>query len=238
MTTTKTAERIESTAQILILLAVASMAGAASFTHVHDWTMTNSPPGTGDWFGWANAVISELTPTAAALEIRRRKRHGHPVGYPMTVLILAAGLSIAAQLAVAEPTPVGWLLSAVPALAFLALTKLVLSTPALTSHNPIDNEGQHDDAVTVHAAAQQPPALTQPTDQPTTQPVTQAVPAQLVTGARMADHIHRQTHGHPIGTLALAEHLGIDHTLATAVLNTLNGDTTNDNDASDTGGRP
>ena len=47
---------------------------AASFTHVHDWTMRNAPPGTGSWFGWANAVISELTPTAAGIEIRRRKR--------------------------------------------------------------------------------------------------------------------------------------------------------------------
>ena len=41
---------------------VAGMAGAASFTHVHDWTMHNSPAGTGNWFGWANAMVSELIP--------------------------------------------------------------------------------------------------------------------------------------------------------------------------------
>ena len=76
--------------QILILLAVAGMAGAASFTHVHDWTMHNVPAHTGDWFGWANAVISELTPTAAGIEIRRRKRTHASVRYPMAILIAAA----------------------------------------------------------------------------------------------------------------------------------------------------
>ncbi|MBB5778652.1 DUF2637 domain-containing protein [Nonomuraea jabiensis] len=120
-------ERIESGVQLLILLLVGLMAGAASFTHVHDWTMANSPEGTGEWFGWANAVISELTPTASGLEVRRRKRNGQPITYPMVVLIASAILSVAAQIAVAKPHPTGWLIAAIPALAFLALTKLVLS---------------------------------------------------------------------------------------------------------------
>src|SRR6516225_1413166 len=118
--------RAETVAHVLILLLIAGMAGAASFTHVHDWTMRNAPPGTGSWFGWANAVISDLTPTAAGIEIRRRKRHHQPIGYPMTVLTAAAVLSLAAQVAQARPTLAGWISSAVPALAFLALTKLVL----------------------------------------------------------------------------------------------------------------
>ncbi|MEU4574688.1 hypothetical protein [Nonomuraea sp. NPDC023979] len=124
---TNRTERVESSVQLVILLLVGLMAGAASFTHVHDWTMANSPEGTGEWFGWANAVISELTPTASGLEVRRRKRNGQSIAYPMIVLIASAGLSIAAQIAVAKPHPTGWLIAAVPALAFLALTKLVLS---------------------------------------------------------------------------------------------------------------
>lgn len=120
-------DQLESGAQLVILLLVGLMAGAASFTHVHDWTMANSPEGTGEWFGWANAVISELTPTASGLEVRRRKRNGQPVAYPMAVLMASAILSVAAQIAVAKPHPTGWLIAAVPALAFLALTKLVLS---------------------------------------------------------------------------------------------------------------
>ena len=102
-------ERTETIAQVFILLLIAGMAGAASFTHVHDWTMRNAPPGTGSWFGWANAVISDLTPTAAGIDIRRRKRHHQPIGYPITVLIAAAILSLAAQVAQARPTIAGWI---------------------------------------------------------------------------------------------------------------------------------
>ncbi|MGN9803055.1 DUF2637 domain-containing protein [Micromonospora sp. L32] len=122
------ADRIDALVLVVILLIVAGFAGAASFTHVKDWTLDNSPPGTGEWFGWANAVISELIPTAALLTIRRRKRTGGPIGYPMFLLVAAVALSLAAQLAVAKPGLSGWLLSAVPALAFIGLSKLVLST--------------------------------------------------------------------------------------------------------------
>ncbi|RZU77608.1 hypothetical protein EV384_6339 [Micromonospora kangleipakensis] len=121
------AERIERLALVLILLVVGVAAGAASFTHVHDWTMANSPAGTPGWFGWANAVISELVPIAALLTIRQRRRTGGTIGYPMFLLVSAVALSLAAQLAVAKPGPSGWLLSAVPALAFMGLSKLVLS---------------------------------------------------------------------------------------------------------------
>src|SRR5215469_14664642 len=120
-------ERVENTIQILIVLLIGGMAGAASFTHVHDWTMHNVPAGTGGWFGWANAVISELTPTAAGLEIRRRRRAHRGVAYPMTVLIAAAALSLAAQVAQAKHSPTGWLVAVIPSLPFLALSNLVLS---------------------------------------------------------------------------------------------------------------
>ena len=45
----------------------------------------------------------------------------------MTILIADAVISIAVQLAERPPHPAGWIASALPALAFLALTKLVLS---------------------------------------------------------------------------------------------------------------
>ncbi|MFI5846115.1 DUF2637 domain-containing protein [Catenuloplanes sp. NPDC051500] len=121
------AERAEGVVLVVIMLTVGTLAGAASFTHVHDWTMDNSPAGTGDWFGWANAAISELIPIAALLTIRRRRRSGGSITYPMLLLICAVALSLSAQLAVAKPGISGWLLSAVPALAFMGLSKLVLS---------------------------------------------------------------------------------------------------------------
>jgi hypothetical protein len=125
------AERAESVVLVSILLVVGLAAGAASFTHVHDWTMTNSPAGTPDWFGWVNACISELVPVAALIETRRRRRAGKATGFPLALLVAAAGLSLSAQLAVAKPGVSGALLSAVPAIAFMALVKLIFSsTPA------------------------------------------------------------------------------------------------------------
>ncbi|MFG3557415.1 hypothetical protein ACGGAQ_23815 [Micromonospora sp. NPDC047557] len=132
-------ERLEAIALVLILLAVGGMAGAASFTHVKDWTMLHAPAGTGDWFGWSNAVISELTPAAALLVIRRRRRHDSEASvlYPLAILIAAVALSLAAQIAVANDSFSSRLLSSVPALAFLALSKLVLNgTPAQPAPTP------------------------------------------------------------------------------------------------------
>jgi hypothetical protein len=205
-------ERIENTVQILILLLIGGMAGAASFTHVHDWTMHNTPPGTSGWFGWANAIISELTPTAAGLEIRRRKRHHRPVAYPMTVLIAAAALSLTAQVAQARHSPTGWLVAAIPALAFLALTKLILSrttTPSATS------------AGTPHS--EQP---TNPGPAPGEEPTSaKPVPPELLTGARMAAFTHQKTTGQPITTDTLATHLAIPRDLAGQLIHALDGTT-------------
>jgi hypothetical protein len=202
--------RVEAAVQIIILLLIGSMAGAASFTHVHDWTMRNVPAGTGGWFGWANAVISELTPTAAGLEIRRRKRQHRPIAYPMTVLIAAAALSLSAQVAQARHSPTGWLVAAIPALAFLALSKLVLTrTPAEQPGTPPDTPaGEHhtqSDPATGPAAAE-------------------PIAPELLTGARMAAFTHRQATGDDITADTLASHLAIPHTLAGQLLHAL-GDT-------------
>lgn len=118
--------RFETFVLVLILLAVGGAAGAASFTHVHDWTMHNSPASTGDWFGWANAVITELVPIAAMLVMRRRRAAGQPIAYPVALLGGALVLSVTAQLAVAKPGFFGGLVSVIPALAFAALAKLIL----------------------------------------------------------------------------------------------------------------
>ncbi|MER7994410.1 hypothetical protein [Micromonospora chalcea] len=131
------ADGLEAVALVLILLIVAGTAGWASFSHVHDWTMRHVPPGTPDAFGWANAVLSDLVPVACLLDIRRRRRHRQPISYPVFLMLAFASFSLAAQLAVADASPSGWLLSALPALAFMALTKLVFTgTPAPARPTP------------------------------------------------------------------------------------------------------
>ena len=131
------ADRLQDGVLLLIVLLVGLMAGAASFSHVHDWTLDNSPLGTPNWFGWANAVISELIPTASLIEIGRRRRTNAAIGYPMVLLVAAVGVSLTAQLAIARPTVFGWMASALPALAFFALSKLVFTATTPRPTNPV-----------------------------------------------------------------------------------------------------
>ena len=215
-------ERTETLIQILILLAIAGMAGAASFTHVHDWTMRNAPPGTGSWFGWANAIISELTPTAAGIEIRRRKRQHRTAAYPMAVLIAAAALSLAAQVAQARPSITGWLLAAVPALAFLALTKLAFSrTPAdpRELHRPVGTTSTD----TTPATASGDPATAAHTVTTLADGQPDDIPSGSLLSARMAAYAHHQATGQPITPDALAAHLNIPPTLASTLLHHIGG---------------
>ncbi|WP_446212223.1 hypothetical protein [Micromonospora sp. IBSANI012] len=231
-----TGTRIEGLVLVLILLLVAGFAGAASFTHVKDWTLANSPAGTGEWFGWANAVISELVPIACLLTIRRRRRTGAPIGYPLFLLIAAAGLSLAAQLAVAKPGISGWLLSAVPALAFMALVKLVLApaptaredTPAAEPAKPI--RVQVAEQVTAEPAppaaitpAPEPTPAAQPTPAPAVEPEPVTVPTHLLPTARFAAVQHEQATGQPITADELSHRLSIAPAVAGQLLTTIAG---------------
>ncbi|MET8118825.1 hypothetical protein [Micromonospora sp. NPDC005291] len=230
MTRQPAGPRIEGVALVLILLTVAGFAGAASFTHVKDWTLANSPTGTGEWFGWANAVISELVPVAALLTIRRRQRVGASITYPMLLLIGSAGLSLAAQLAVAKPGPSGWLLSAVPALAFMALVKLVLApattrTAEITSVTPpaVDTPPASEPVVDTPQAPT--PAIVQA---PAFTPISVArpeVPAHLMPTARFVIGRHEQSTGRPITTDELGGLLSVTPDIARELLHTITGHT-------------
>ncbi|WP_435589743.1 hypothetical protein [Micromonospora aurantiaca (nom. illeg.)] len=243
-TTTNQGGRIEGLVLVLILIAVAGFAGAASFTHVKDWTLANSPDGTGAWFGWANAVISELVPIACLLTIRRRRRTGAPIGYPLFLLIAAASLSLAAQLAVAKPGISGWLLSAVPALAFMALVKLVLA-PAPTPEQPTTPAAAPAEPIRVQVAEQvttepvppaaitpaaEPEPVTAPTFTPAVapesvaaraEPVDVPVPSHLLPMARFAAVQHEQATGRPITPAELADRLDVTPPVAGRLLATI-----------------
>jgi hypothetical protein len=211
------AERIEGGVLVLILVTVGGLAGAASFTHVHDWTMDNSPAGTGDWFGWANAAISELIPLAALLTIRRRRRAGGPIGYPMFLLVAAVALSLAAQLAVAKPGLSGWLLSAVPALAFLGLSKLVLTVPPGPSTPDGGDKGTDEgrpDPVPAQASAED------------AQDGRDGVTVDLLQTARQHAAEHQAATGRPITRDELRAALRIANSTASDLLRQIRPETT------------
>ncbi|MFG2069260.1 hypothetical protein ACGFKZ_20640 [Micromonospora tulbaghiae] len=231
--------RLEGGVLVLIVIFVGLAAGAASFTHVHDWTMANSPEGTSGWFGWANAVISELVPVACLLVIRRRKRHGGPIGYPLVLLIAFAGFSLAAQLGVAvgQVGPSGWLLSAVPALAFMALVKLVLA-PVTTTTDPIDATDDVAQLIEEPPTVDIPPAAPAVVEAPVNPvPITRPeVPAHLIPTARFVIGRHEQSTGRPITIDELAGLLTVTPDIARELLHTLSGHTTAVNGTPVTGG--
>ncbi|MEV6927393.1 DUF2637 domain-containing protein [Dactylosporangium sp. NPDC051485] len=105
------------------MLAIGGAAGAASFTHVHDVAAAHGQPG---WLAWTDAVTLELASIAAGLDLRRRKRIGKSVRFPAAVLTVAVILSLSAQVVEAEPSVIGWLAAALPALGFLAMVKMAM----------------------------------------------------------------------------------------------------------------
>jgi hypothetical protein len=218
-TTPTPVRRGESVVQAVIMLAVAGMAGAASFTHVHDWTMHNSPPGTGNWFGWANAMVSELIPLAAGLEARRRIRHYGTAGaYPIVLIVAAVALSLTGQFAEATHSISGWLISAVPALGFLALVKLVLSSPRATTTSTTPSSEPPPIAVT----ASGPERNASPTNAGNLLPGGPvSLPAHVVAAGRYAATNHHETTGRPITAAELAARISITPALAATVVDTL-----------------
>lgn len=111
-------------AQVVIMLVIGLAAGAGSFTHVHDVAEAHGQEG---WLAWADAVVLELMSIASGLELRRRKRAGISVAFPALVLAVAVVLSLGAQVVNAEPSPIGWIAAAIPALGFLVMVKLALA---------------------------------------------------------------------------------------------------------------
>ena len=113
------------------MLAIGAAAGAASFTHVHNVAAAHGQPG---WLAWADSIVLELMSVASGLELRRRKRAHTSTRFPAVVLSCAVTLSLAAQVVEAEPSPVGWIAAAVPALGFLVMVKS--RSPSATPPEP------------------------------------------------------------------------------------------------------
>jgi hypothetical protein len=220
------AERFESVVQVVIMLAIGAMAGAASFTHVHDVTVAHGQP---DWIGWANATVVELMSIALGLELRRRARTNRPVGFVGTALVFFVLTSLAAQVVEAEWSIIGWLAAALPAIGFLVLAKVVLSRTAATAPNtapasrPDCGHVDRVDQVDAHPADITPAAEPDNQSRPIiAAPVsTPKVPAHLLPTARFAVVNHQQTTGRAITTDELATRMSITPAVAGQLLDTL-----------------
>ena len=210
--TARTAGRLVSAGRRLLAVAdalpvtvLAAIAGAGSFTHIRD---TAAQHGQGGPMSWAVAVCIDLTCVMAARERQRDKQNGittRRLSWPTAVLAGGVGLSLAANLAQAQPTAWGRVVAAVPPVAFLVAVSMIERRAARRPRLIAGEDG----------AAGEPSAPGRPS------PVHDAGDeAQdggdkaLLAAARRAAAEHQDAHGQPITRDALRARLGVSHQAA------------------------
>ncbi|TMR34016.1 DUF2637 domain-containing protein [Actinomadura geliboluensis] len=107
------------------VVVLAGIAAAGSFTHIRD---TATEHGQRGWMAWAIAVCIDLTCVMAAGERQRDKSTGRDTGrlsWPTVVLVGGILLSLAANLAQADPSVWGWITAGTPAGAFLVAVSML-----------------------------------------------------------------------------------------------------------------
>ncbi|WP_410642662.1 DUF2637 domain-containing protein [Amycolatopsis sp. lyj-346] len=145
---TNRTRRLVDTIRTLVAVVLGTIGAAAGFTHTHDWAVHHGQVG---WIAWADAVVIEGIVLVAGFEIQRDHRAGgtRKLTFPVAVLVAGFGVQMAAQVALAEPTPAGWLVAAMPALGFLVVVKLLMRRAPAPE---LPEAGPDPEPVTVTAA--------------------------------------------------------------------------------------
>lgn len=140
------------------VVVLAGIAAAGSFTHIRD---TATEHGQRGWMAWAIAVCIDLTCVMAAAERQRDKNTGRDTGrlsWPTVVLVGGILLSLAANLAQADPSVWGWITAGTPAGAFLVAVSMLerrkAGTRAAAHTSPVpESFGRPDPAPVVSSAS-------------------------------------------------------------------------------------
>ncbi|MFD8533044.1 DUF2637 domain-containing protein [Streptosporangium canum] len=223
-TTPRLAVRLADSAPVLIL---ALIAGAGSFTHIRD---TATEHGQSGWMAWAVAVCVDLTCVMAARERQRDKKNGRRrdgwISWPTLVLVGGITLSLAANLAQAEPSAWGWITAATPAGAFLIAVSMLERRTSEPRPEPSPKLVLVPDAVpeTVPelATAVPLPGLAVPGQNDTQNGQNDAGTADpLLDYARRVADEHHARHGKPITRDLLRTRLGVSSQLASDLLRTM-----------------
>ncbi|QXJ27001.1 DUF2637 domain-containing protein [Actinomadura graeca] len=177
------------------VLVLAVIAAAGSFTHIRD---TANEHGQHGWMAWAVAVCIDLTCVMAARERQRDKRVGRitpRLSWPTCVLIGGVLLSLAANLAQAEPVVWGWVMAATPAAAFLVAVSMLERRAAHGSSVLVEPQERHtadglgaepSSAVAEHLSAGDQPAASPAPVGPASDLQRPEIPAHTPTGASSA----------------------------------------------------
>jgi hypothetical protein len=204
--------RVLAVADALPVTVLAIIAGAGSFTHIRDTAAQHGQSGP---MSWAVAVCIDLTCVMAARERQRDKQAGIParrVSWPAVVLAGGILLSLAANLAQAQPTAWGRIVAAVPPAAFLVAVSMIERRAARRPRPAVGQDGE----------VGEPSWLGRPS------PVREAGDeAQdggdeaLLAAARRAAAEHQDQHGQPVTRDALRARLGVSNQAASELLRQL-----------------
>ena len=199
------ARRLLAVADALPVTVLAVIAGAGSFTHIRDTAAQHGP------MSWAVAVCIDLTCVMAARERRRDKQHGittRRLTWPTIVLAGGVGLSLAANLAQAQPTAWGRVVAAVPPGAFLVAVSMIERRAARRPRAAAAVPGQDGDAGDLSGPGRPSPPQDEQDE-------------ALLAAARRAAADHQQAHGQPITRDALRAQLGVSNQAASGLLRQL-----------------
>ena len=194
------------------VVVLAAIAGAGSFAHIHD---TAAQHGQGGPMAWAIAVCVDLTCVMAARERQHDKKTGRHrrgwVSWPTLVLAGGVLLSLAANLAQADPSIWGRIVAATPAGAFLVAVSMLErraggARATVATTEPADTSATSDAPAVSSDAA--------PVAEPAPEPGERRLPDDLVAFAQRVATEHHNRRGQPITTDALRTRMGVSAPLA------------------------
>lgn len=227
-------------ARVDAVIVQAVIAGALSFSHLHDLAAAAGQDG---WKAWAYPVSVDLLMVAAWRRMRQQQRAGLAAGGPRLWFLVALAASLGANVATAglldlddvpawlRVTVAGW-----PAVAFFGGTLLahaphtseVRTVPEATAADvtteprPAQPVADRPDRERLSAPSADPDPAPEPTAEPVATPAPASAPAvalppALVDRVRALADEHRSTTGHPADPDAVRARLGLPPSMTASV---------------------
>jgi hypothetical protein len=227
-------------ARVDAVIVQAVIAGALSFSHLHDLAAAAGQDG---WKAWAYPVSVDLLLVAAWRRMRQQQRVGQAAGGPRLWFLVALAASLGANVATAglldldqvpawlRVTVAGW-----PAIAFFGGTLLAHAphapeTPAAPAPSTADTPAEPHavpsavdqlDREALPASSTDPGSAPELTAEPVATPAPASAPAvalppALVDRVRALADEHRSTTGHPADPDAVRARLGLPPSMTASV---------------------